>query len=50
MEGCSASLKDYVFNLKQGRFLAVYAVGYVNGFDNNDNTPAIDGGRCTKID
>jgi hypothetical protein len=47
---CNSSLADYKFNLKANRFLSVYALGYVDGTDNNDNTPAMTGGTCTKID
>jgi hypothetical protein len=46
---CTASVTEYQFNLKNNRFLRVYAYGYVNGADTNDDTPYISGGRCTKI-
>jgi hypothetical protein len=47
---CTSLTRDYVFNLKTNRFLSVYAYGYVDGIENNDNTPSVVGGRCTKID
>jgi hypothetical protein len=43
MKPCQAMLVDYKFNLKNGRFLSTYAIGYVNGRDTNNET-------CTKID
>jgi hypothetical protein len=47
---CRANESDYIFNLKNSRFLSVYPVGYVEGEDNNDNTPHVSGGTCTKMD
>jgi hypothetical protein len=47
---CRANESDYTFNLKNSRFLSVYPNGYVEGEDNNDNTPHVSGGTCTKID
>lgn len=46
---CHGSLQQYLFNLKTNRFMALYAVGYVDGADNNDDTPSVAGGVCTKI-
>jgi hypothetical protein len=46
---CSHNLTDYRFNLKTNRFMGVYFIGYVDGADNNENTPAITGGTCTRI-
>ena len=37
-------------NLTNGRFLKSYTFGYTDGVDNNDNTPAISVGVCTKIE
>jgi hypothetical protein len=42
-------LFEYKFNFANYRFIRIYTSGYVNGADNNDNTPAISGGLCTKI-
>ncbi|MCX5514731.1 hypothetical protein C3941_15740 [Kaistia algarum] len=47
---CSAALKDYTINLATGRYLAAYLVGYVSGVDNNEDTPSLTIGRCTKIE
>jgi hypothetical protein len=46
---CDVSLTEYIFNPTTNRFMAAYLVGYVDGDDNNDNTPSIAGGVCTKI-
>lgn len=43
-------LNEYRFNLKTNRFLSAYLLGYIDGADNNDDTPNISGGTCTKID
>jgi hypothetical protein len=47
---CTTIAYDYVFNLQTNRFLEIYVHGYVGGTDNNDNTPAVQGGTCTKIE
>jgi hypothetical protein len=47
---CQNFTISYRFNLKTNRFLKFYEEGYVDGKDNNDDTPAVTGGRCTKID
>ena len=47
---CTAGLIDYVFNVNTGRFLQSYLAGYVDGEDNNDNTPYVAAGTCTKLD
>jgi hypothetical protein len=47
---CDASLVDYTFDLDSNRFLATYLQGYTDGIDNNENTPSISAGTCTKID
>jgi hypothetical protein len=41
---------DYQFNLRTNRFLGAYLEGYVDGKDNNDDTPFVSGGTCSKID
>lgn len=40
---------EYKFNFNNHRFIKIYTYGYTDGVDNNDNTPAISGGLCTKI-
>jgi len=45
-----ADLHEYRFDLDTNRFLAAYLHGYIDGKDNNNNTPAVLGGTCTKID
>ena len=44
---CLGVRHDYRFNLENNRFLLF---GYFDGADNNENTPAVTGGTCTKID
>ncbi|MET4242744.1 hypothetical protein [Bradyrhizobium sp. RT10b] len=46
---CNAVLSDYVINLSNNRFLRNYMSGYVDGVENNKNTPAVSGGTCTRI-
>jgi hypothetical protein len=46
---CFANIQDYYFNLGTNRYMNVYAIGYTDGMDNNDNTPGVTGGVCTKI-
>ncbi len=40
---------DLDVNLSNGRFLQSYVWGYVDGEDNNDNTPNIEIGKCSRI-
>jgi hypothetical protein len=40
----------YIFNMKKGRFLLVNREGFIDSNDNNDKTPSIEAGTCTKID
>ena len=47
---CIMSGNEYQFNLGTNRFLSIYRYGYTNGQDNNDNTPHVEVGTCTKID
>ena len=47
---CVSSLVDYVFDLRTNRYMAIYTIGYTNGEDNNNNTPLVAGGTCTRID
>jgi hypothetical protein len=46
---CDAVLFELTFNMNTNRFLTAYLYGYVNGKDNNDDTPAVSVGICTKI-
>jgi hypothetical protein len=47
---CSDGIGDYTFSIKTYRFLKSYMIGYVGGKDNNDDTPSVQAGTCTKID
>lgn len=47
---CRSILTEYRVNLTTNRFLAIYAIGYVDGDDKGSDTPAITGGTCTKIE
>ena len=38
---------EFIFNKNTGRFLRTYTAGYIDGLDNNQNTPAILIGRCS---
>jgi hypothetical protein len=46
---CEAGVSEYTFNPTANRFMKAYLLGYVSGTDNNDDTPAITIGVCTKI-
>jgi hypothetical protein len=41
---------EWSMSLKSMRYLNTYTWGYVDGVDNNDNTPTVEIGKCTKID
>jgi hypothetical protein len=45
-----ADLHEYRFDLDTNRFLSAYLHGFINGKASNDDTPAVMGGTCTKID
>jgi len=47
---CRTEFYNYKFNLKAGRFVEAYLMGYINGQDINDDTPLVSGGVCTKIE
>jgi hypothetical protein len=47
---CRTKFFSYKFNLKAGRFVEAYLMGYVNGQDSNDDTPVVSAGVCTKIE
>jgi hypothetical protein len=40
---------QYQINIANNRFMKIYPFGYINGEDINSDTPAITGGRCTKL-
>lgn len=46
---CDTLTHGYKFNFKTNRFLESYMVGYIDGSDDDSNTPSIAGGVCTKI-
>ncbi|MCA1514559.1 hypothetical protein [Bradyrhizobium sp. NBAIM01] len=46
---CESSLSEIRFNTENNRFMRAYLVGYVDGEDNNENTPSISIGVCTKL-
>ena len=46
---CQGLLGQLYFSPKSGRFIKTYIAGYWDGKDNNENTPAITRGRCSKI-
>jgi hypothetical protein len=47
---CRTDFFNYKFNLKAGRFVEAYLMGYTNGQDTNDDTPLVSGGVCTKTE
>jgi hypothetical protein len=47
---CRTKLYNYKFNLKAGRFVEAYLMGYISGDDTNDDTPVLSGGVCIKIE
>lgn len=47
---CKLMGGDLDVNLVNGRFLKSYNWGYVDGVDNNSNTPHIEIGKCSRID
>ena len=46
---CKVGLGELFFSPKSGRFIKTYPVGYWDGQNNNNNTPHITRGRCSKI-
>jgi hypothetical protein len=42
-------LYKYRFDLNKLRYVEFYTAGFVDGIDNNDNTPAVTVGRCSKF-
>jgi hypothetical protein len=45
---CKKGLYDYKFNLTTNRFLYSYMIGYIDGRNDNENTPHITGGTCAR--
>jgi hypothetical protein len=41
--------EDMQANLSNMRFLSTYAMGYLDGVDDNSNNPSIKAGTCVKI-
>jgi hypothetical protein len=50
MVECEWAMGELRFNSRNNRFILAYLRGYINGKDNNDDTPSMSGGICTKID
>ena len=46
---CRLGLGQFFFSPESGRFMKTYTAGYWDGANNNDNTPNITRGRCSKI-
>ena len=46
---CRTDFFSYKFNLKAGRFVEAYLMGYINGRDTNEDTPMLSAGTCTKV-
>jgi hypothetical protein len=46
---CGGSVDHYIFDLHSNRYLKTYDWGYTSGKDNNDDTPTVTAGICTKI-
>jgi hypothetical protein len=47
---CIAETRSFKFNLGTKRFISAFLHGYVDGIENNDNTPMVTGGTCAEID
>ena len=46
---CHSPFGHFHFNKKTLRFLESYMLGYIDGIDNNDNTPLVRGGTCSPL-
>tara|TARA_Y100001934_G_C12152397_1_gene677947 strand:- start:256 stop:693 length:438 start_codon:yes stop_codon:yes gene_type:complete len=46
---CKVGVGEFYFSPESGRFIKTYTAGYWDGVNNNDNTPHIARGRCSKI-
>lgn len=47
---CRAGSTDYRFNPETLRYMEIYPVGYIDGQDQENDTPYIGVGKCSKID
>ncbi len=46
---CATLGTDWTVNLAAGRYLKAYLWGFTGGEDNNDNTPFVEIGLCSKL-
>lgn len=46
---CNKILGDFNFSTKTRRYLSTYIAGYIDGSNNNENTPNIQIGICSKL-
>ncbi|MGF1761730.1 hypothetical protein L4D76_28320, partial [Photobacterium sagamiensis] len=46
---CNNDLGELKFSPNVGRFIKTYTSGYWSGEDNNNNTPYIERGKCSKL-
>ncbi|MFD1481439.1 hypothetical protein [Paracoccus nototheniae] len=46
---CNSALVEYSVNISTMRFMATYRQGYIDGQDNNFNTPSVTIGQCSKF-
>ncbi|WP_157953873.1 hypothetical protein [Microbulbifer sp. A4B17] len=46
---CHVGVGEFFFSPESGRFIKTYTAGYWNGENNNENTPNVTRGRCSKI-
>ncbi len=46
---CNKILGEFNFNIKTRRYISTYVAGYIDGSNNNDNTPAVEIGVCSKL-
>ena len=46
---CDKILGEFKFNIKNRRYISTYIAGYIDGLNNNDNTPSIEIGVCSKL-
>ena len=46
---CEIFFGEFLVNLKTKRFLKSYLFGYIDGNDNNNNTPAVTIGKCSPL-
>ncbi len=46
---CEIFFGEFLFNPKTKRFLQTFIFGYIDGKDNNENTPSIIIGKCSPL-